>query len=631
MLTQIGRDISDFKNRSSNLDHQLSKIQHLIFETRHDVWSHSHTAQSALEPSPPEYSSPIESRSPLSYRRSLKLSEKHPYSEPISHFETSSSFFPETYTLDEQLPSNFLIVVSSYEQCCSAALKTIVYGVFYSKSPRQWCKLNISLDIGRSSTFWAVTEISSRGFTTRSSNTGAPLGIAMPSLPLTLLSQFQNHLSEAEYLDEDVHLRWSLSNDEKVQQKRLEYHDTPSDLLQTATESTDVLCRKILVYLDDLGCPRYFENEVIQIAIVKQPDHYAACVDGMLVLETKLAYSPTSKDAIYDIQVLRSLQGDPGFVKFVGIVVDCSGKHLKSVLLEFPKRKWHLLYGMLAYDEPIPWERRENIARQLVERVSQVHSKGFVVGTLWHPWLPIVVDDSDCIHLFRFDKRFSASIEGGWFYPPEFRNTQASADSMDRTKCLDLTPKIDMFHLGLVLWFIARSLTPFTSDEADTEVIKYYDGSHADLDPIALPRLPESIPQYYRDIIDSCRAEDPDDRPAAWRLLELFSPKKTLEIPLIEEAKPKYMDISSLRNCFRMSFGCNLCGATIQGHNATFFHCNVCTEGNFDLCMMCYGRGMHCDDREHLLIEVTKTDLMNVTRRYHGSMKDSGTRDLIEV
>jgi hypothetical protein len=41
----------------------------------------------------------------------------------------------------------------------------------------------------------------------------------------------------------------------------------------------------------------------------------------------------------------------------------------------------------------------------------------------------------------------------------------------------------------------------------------YYDESH--IDPITLPRLPESIPQYYKDIMDAYRAEDPKNRPAA--------------------------------------------------------------------------------------------------------------------
>ena len=46
------------------------------------------------------------------------------------------------------------------------------------------------------------------------------------------------------------------------------------------------------------------------------------------------------------------------------------------------------------------------------------------------------------------------------------------------------------------------------------------DESH--IDPIALPRLPENITQYYRDVVDECRAEGPNERPATRRLLERF-------------------------------------------------------------------------------------------------------------
>ena len=35
------------------------------------------------------------------------------------------------------------------------------------------------------------------------------------------------------------------------------------------------------------------------------------------------------------------------------------------------------------------------------------------------------------------------------------------------------------------------------------------------VEPIALPQLPESIPRYYRDIVNSCRASQSRDRPAA--------------------------------------------------------------------------------------------------------------------
>jgi hypothetical protein len=73
----------------------------------------------------------------------------------------------------------------------------------------------------------------------------------------------------------------------------------------------------------------------------------------------------------------------------------------------------------------------------------------------------------------------------------------------------------------------------------------FCDESH--IDPIALPRLPENIPLYYRDIIDACRAEEPNERPAAWRLLELFPSTSNSESSQTEDSKPESMDVSSLR------------------------------------------------------------------------------------
>lgn len=380
----------------------------------------------------------------------LSLNKKT-FSEPVGPLEASPNFFPETYTIDQRLSSNFLVVTGSYEERSSETQRMNFYGLFYQVSPRKWQKLSISLDICRSSVFWTVTKISKRGFNTRPSH-----NIAMPSVPTALLLQFQICLPKIGSLTENAHLRLSLSNREGLQTNQLHpraFH-FGSSLANTEALSAS---QSLLAFLDDLGCPRYFENEVTQIAMIEYPDRFATCVDGMLVYETKFAQSTPTYEAIYNIQLLHCLRGVPGFVAFVGIVVDRSGKHLKSYLVKFPRRKWSILTDKLSQDRPVPWEHREKWARQLIEGVRDVHSRGFVVGTLFRAQIRILVDESDRLGFFRFEKKYIMGYGLGSYYPPEALHFRNAPLSMEQVDCPDLTPKFDIFHLGAVLWLIAEN------------------------------------------------------------------------------------------------------------------------------------------------------------------------------
>jgi hypothetical protein len=126
-------------------------------------------------------------------------------------------------------------------------------------------------------------------------------------------------------------------------------------------------------------------REVIQVQLVDPPIYFASMVNGILVLETMIFQDYPSHRDLYNIQVLRGMDGVPGhgFPKLVGVVVDRSRKHLKSYLLEFPQTKWDTIFDLVTESSAISWEQRENLAKQVVERVRQLHSKSFVIGTLW--------------------------------------------------------------------------------------------------------------------------------------------------------------------------------------------------------------------------------------------------------
>ena len=145
-----------------------------------------------------------------------------------------------------------------------------------------------------------------------------------------------------------------------------------------------------------------------------------------------------------------------------------------------------------------------------------------------------------------------------------------------------------------------------------------------------LPPLPESVPQYYRDIVDLCRAEDPIDRAPAWRLLEMFPPLDEAEEAAREPERAKAFDIDAVKRAFRVQLGCEHCQGPID---SSLFLCNTCHRGGFYMCRACYEEGRHCYEREHLLVELDRGRFQDWTHagRYHSVAGDDGERRIINI
>ena len=325
------------------------------------------------------------------------------------------------------------------------------------------------------------------------------------------------------------------------------------------------------------------------------------------------------------------MRGAPGFSKLIGIVTDDSGKHLKSYLIGFPRARWNIL--QLAEQPSIPWERREKWAMQLIQGVSQIHRNGFVVGGLNVYSIPVIIDCTDSMNFWSFKKKFVTGRRVGAYYPPEHHYVRDMPIRMDEAQSPCVTSKTDIFHLGLILWLLAEN-KPITRaspvcmrERCDTNSNRPCDLSH--VEPIALPQLPESIPTYYRDIVSDCRAENPSDRPAARELLKRFPNACNIQ-GQPEFREPYSSDISTLREGLRMGrVTCDVCRE--RYFEPPIFHCNVCEIGDFDLCQTCYEGGAHCEDQNHLLVELGKIGSRIVPRKYHSCVKSSGTRDVVDL
>ena len=108
--------------------------------------------------------------------------------EPQSLFEMSANFYPEVYTTDQRLPRSCLVAISSFEQNLGENSKRNLYRLFYLKSPRQWCRIDISIKIPRRSKYWAASKTSQHEYRGTEAH-GIPEEYA--PLPYSLITQIQ--------------------------------------------------------------------------------------------------------------------------------------------------------------------------------------------------------------------------------------------------------------------------------------------------------------------------------------------------------------------------------------------------------------------------------------------------------
>jgi len=308
---------------------------------------------------------------------------------------------------------------------------------------------------------------------------------------------------------------------------------------------------------------------------------------------------------------------------------------LKSYLVEFPQTKWKLLSDLVTDHSVIPWERREHLAKQLVEAVRQLHSKSFVIGLLWRIRPPIVVDSYDHLYLWDFDKQFAMNSPRSCCFPPEYARFRHIAPAYE-TDLPSVTAKADIFCLGMALWYLSMGYPSLRFNEESLEEMKNktipFEFQKEDC-PIVLPALPDTIPKWYRDIIVECRSVNPNDRPPAWRILnEKFPQKTNFEYPQNDPSggvRSMELRLSSIQKTFAKHIRCCHCW---QGVKETLFHCNLCEDRDFDLCVSCYSQGLHCYNEGHLLAEfVERESSWIISKRYHSLVRSSGEREIIEL
>ena len=360
---------------------------------------------------------------------------------PVTPLEASRNFFPESYTVDTQVPISCLMVISSYEQTIRADSKTNFYRLLYLKSFRHWHWLTISIQVPYSSQYWAATQ------TTQQDNCRKWQTVNCASaalLPYLLLKKIQAFLYQKGSVNDDTITYLSLSDRDTIERRPQISHintlSTSSRLLSAASNA--------LTYLHDLGCRRYDESEFVQIQMVDPSNCFCSSLNGTLVHETKFTSPTPNVEFLYAIRVLRCMNGAPGFTKLIDIITDDSRKYLKSYLIELPRARWSLV--QIAANPSISWECRERWAVQLVQSINQMHAHSFVVGGLTL-WTVPVIDNTDSVLFWSFKEKFVTGRTIGAYYPPEFRYARNISPTVNEADCPHITSKTDIFYLGLLL------------------------------------------------------------------------------------------------------------------------------------------------------------------------------------
>jgi serine/threonine protein kinase len=224
---------------------------------------------------------------------------------------------------------------------------------------------------------------------------------------------------------------------------------------------------------------------------------YKVNVDGTTFIKKEIPGPDSVDEFIYEVNALANLQGSQNVIQFQGLVVDDDQQFVKGLLVSYASQGAlvEMVYDSHFSNQPIPWSRRENWARQIIIGLAEIHEAGFVQGdfTLSN----IVLHEDDRIALIDINRR---GCPMGW-EPPELLPMIHSGQRIS----MFIGVKTDLYQLGMVLWAIAMM-----QDEPDREPRPLREINNPD------------VPQYFHDIVDICLQNDPRRRLGARYLLQRF-------------------------------------------------------------------------------------------------------------
>ncbi len=499
---------------------------------------------------------------------------------PDYFFETNPSFYPEQYTtkrLFSDLMPVFAITQSEQDHQIQK------YFLTFAETPRRWRRM-IMLVAWKS---MHDQPDSLRAIAPDNSDVSN-------SLPAELEKPVRMLLPELELFDSVTRLSLTLGEDD-TGQITIHNAETTQDLREVEISDEN----RILDDIDDLGCLQFLESEIIVKSRVSSTC-FLVQVESRTCVERKAAFATAAQtengfhEFFNDLKLLCSARACTGVTEFIGVVLDDTRMHLKSFIYESPSLGTihSIMECAKSQSESIPWFIRETWSKQIINAVSDVHSKGLIVGGNFHLIkIGVRADGSAVISEFWTSSRHIQNTRG--LMAPELRNKPLG------TK---LTFRMDIFHLTKLLWRLAEDITHCSSSLfcAKFGCTKYprYTCTADHRNPVELPVCSPNVPSYFNDIIAKCRSPEPRMRPTARQLTKIISENERLQIDQV--------DMRDILTKFAATPGpvviCDECGERTTDIR---YHCNICDQGDFDLCPACIERGIHCLVPQHRLRKFT--------------------------
>lgn len=422
----------------------------------------------------------------------------------------------------------------------------------------------------------------------------------------SLVSRIENYLRSIKSLKPDSHYKIVLgggSTLSKVEAPSVYYAELNEPLFKL-----EAYVKKITNPILHWGCPIFSERELDHRPAAKsgQANVFIAFLKPRWVYEYRLGPEKTHVDAqFYVMRVLYLSIGSKNIVPFLGLLRDDDGR-ITAYLTE-SLSKGNLRFVMdqaIDQKENISMERREKWCRRIVRGVLEIHRSTFVLGTLGCSLTTCVsINENDNaiinVHLLA---NFAADVSSSCVLPPEYHPPPLS-----RTVFTAL-PQTDIYQLGLLLWRIVGHKLHGNNAEfcmrACCTTPKGKLCTHLHTYGIELPMPKDMYPEYLRDIIAACRTRDPNNRPGAQQLLDMFPSSLNVEgTPTTQEAPCKMylMRPEQYQGDYDLySWNCDICGLYTHHH---YFHCGICSSDDWDVCPSCFNAGAHCLEKEHQLQE----------------------------
>ena len=284
----------------------------------------------------------------------------------------------------------------------------------------------------------------------------------------------------------------------------IQYYDTVTNLKLATTpedgqlhvyvreDANEIIEYPCLSLFEHVRVPTYAESELDFISHLSG-FVYKVRVDGVTVIKKEIPGPDAIDESVYEVNALDSLLGCDSVVQLIGLVVDDDRSIVKGLLIS-DASQGALVDMIYDFRGELPWPRREKWAKQIVHGLSEIHEAGFVQGdfTLSN----IVIDERDNAQIIDINRR---GCPVGW-EPPELGRLIDSGQRIGM--CIGV--KTDLFQLGMVLWALAEEV-----DEPERV-------------ERPLPPVVDSVPAYFRHMIETCLNDRPQGRASAKKLLRSF-------------------------------------------------------------------------------------------------------------